>query len=124
MIVRLCSMPTWASRIAEEARLRPWTLESSLDAPGSAVHQFVLETMRHMPAADNIRRSKLAGPLDLGKYGVLPEGWPVAVRLSSKGFRMGEDFDPNVWTAEASRGFAGFGGNSLHQCAGKYLALL
>jgi len=124
LIVNLWRHPEWAARIAAEARGRTWTTESSIESQGCEALKFVRETMRIFPALDVLRRAKPEGPLPLGPHGTVPAGWPVAVLFASKGYGMGDNFDPDRWTAEESRGFLGFGGHTPHQCAGKNLALL
>lgn len=124
IIVNLWSRPAWIEKIAAEARSMSWTESSHIEAPDLQVANFVRETMRLRPALDVFRRSKVNGALDLGEYGTLPAGWPVAVFFASDGYNKGDMFDPSRWTPEASRDFAGFGGRSPHLCAGKNLALL
>lgn len=124
IIVNLWKHPDWAERIATEARSTPWTQESGIEAPRSEVLKFVRETMRIRPAIDVYRRASVTGPVDLGEYGTVPAGWPIAVLFATHGYDMGDEFDPSRWTPELSRAFVGFGGHGPHHCAGKNLALL
>merc|ERR1719336_822304 len=124
IILHLWKSPDWASRIAEEARSNPWTVDSSIQNVGSVAYRFVLEVIRHTGQTSSLVYRKADGPLDLGKYGTLPAGWTFGWWYGEKGWRMGEDFNPDRWDAKAVKEFVGFGSHGPHYCPAKEVTYL
>jgi len=127
LVVNLAKHPEWARRIADEAKARPWSADTSIEAPTSDAVKYIRENLRLWPPIHFMRRGRLDGAaVDLAEHGVLPPGLPVCTYFTTKGDQMDggqEIFDPDRWTAEEAKGFIGFG-HGPHHCAGKYLAMV
>jgi len=122
LFVRLSENPDWAARIAQEP------LEFAGIEQDSATLRFVRESLRVQPPVGAYRRTCIdpSEATDLGEHGRIPPACPFAVVLRSALQGMGQDFNPDRWTSEASRSDGGtvFGGLQPHSCVGKNLALL
>lgn len=123
LVVQLHKHPEWAQRIVAEAKAKPWMATSRIEEPSFTL-KLVLEALRVYPPLDVISRRMIEGELDLGEYGCVPAGTRVAFNFASRGYELGEEFDPERWSDEDCKASLAFGGRSPHHCAGKNLALL
>ncbi|CAK9020320.1 unnamed protein product [Durusdinium trenchii] len=122
------ALPFLLVQLAEHRECIPQLASEPLEVSNiegdSVALRVVREALRLKPPAGAFRRVNWHSEMDLGEYGVVPKGCPMAIYLSLPMIEMGP-WAPDRWRTEDVRSkFLAFGGAQPHECIGKHLALL